>query len=361
MNEDQFAALQAAATDGIDSGWLTVTADEDSYDVTVPDATYRGLTAEELRAVARRHSEYVSEWYFWAQTVPDAPDRSAFLQWLEDGDDDSVTARQNRLREGIDSEWGELSIHAQLAEAGRRVYEIRHVDDADVRVEDLDVSTDPLDARELTKEDDDGRYRPLSTAPTLQRGWALVDLTPAALVRAVDAVYPATITNWHRERDGTLDVTHWTETMGRQSGIYGVIETWDRGDGHEHVEWVATACCDDSQCLKRREWEYDGDTELAAESGDGVFPCREPCSLVISAARRWARLEGEQPRRYEFELTPSEKEQIEAIIDAVADGRADEIREGDFKDDANRWRARYLRAKRMSDGNLCGVETDGED
>ncbi|TKX77681.1 hypothetical protein EXE53_25295, partial [Halorubrum sp. SD626R] len=129
--------------------------------------------------------------------------------------------------------------------------------------------------------------------------------------------------------------------------------------GHEHVNWGAEACCDDSQCLKRREWEYDADTELDVDGGDGAFPCREPCSVVVSAARKWTRLESEQPRTYEFELTPSEKEQVEDIIDAVADGRIDEIREADTKEGANRYRARFLRAKRFDDeGNLGGVPTD---
>ena len=154
-------------------------------------------------------------------------------------------------------------------------------------------------------------------------------------------------------------MTHWRETMARQSGIYGVVKTWDRGEGHEHVNWVAEACCDDSQCLKRREWEYDGETDLDVDGGDGVFPCREPCSVVVSAAREWTRLESERPRTYEFELTPSEKAQIEAIVDAVADGRIDDIREADTKEGANRYRARFLRAKRFDDeGNLGGVPTD---
>jgi len=56
--------------------------------------------------------------------------------------------------------------------------------------------------------------------------------------------------------------------------------------------------------------------------------------------------------------TPSEKEQIEAIVDAVADGRADEIRDADVYDGANRYRARFLRAKLFDeDGDLGGVET----
>jgi hypothetical protein len=361
VNDRQFEALCEAATDGVDTGWLSLTTDGDAYDFEVADASYRGLTDKELRTAARRHETHVTEWYFWARDVPDAPDRRAFLQWLEGGEGTTVAKRRDRLADGVVREWGQLRIRTRVAEVGRRVYEVRHVADADEPVADLEVYTDPLEARALAKADDDGRYRPLSTAPTLRTGWVFVDLSPAELVRTVDTFYPATVANWHREREGELDLTHWRETMARQTGIYGVVETWDRGEGHEHVDWVAEACCDDSQCLKRREWEYDGETTIDVDAGDGVFPCREPCSLVVSAARRWTRLEGEETRTYEFDLTPSEKEQLEAIVDAVADGRVDEVREADFTDGANRWRARYLRAKRMADGDLCGVETDRDD
>jgi hypothetical protein len=84
--------------------------------------------------------------------------------------------------------------------------------------------------------------------------------------------------------------------------------------------------------------------------------------VVVSAARKWTRLESEQPRTYEFDLTPSEKEQVEAIIDAVADGRTDEIREADTKEGANRYRTRFLRAKLFDDeGNLGGVPTEPDE
>ncbi|OYR79077.1 hypothetical protein DJ72_14425, partial [Halorubrum distributum] len=252
------------------------------------------------------------------------------------------------LAEGIERAWGELKITATVTDRGERRYDVRHADDADVSVDDLEAHEDPLDARDLVTFDEKGRYRPLKTAPSLAGGWVFPDLGPRDLYETVETIYPATVANWHREREGELDVTHWRETMERQSGIYGVVKTWDRGEGHEHVDWVAEACCDDSQCLKRREWEYDEDTDLDVDGGDGVFPCREPCSVVVSAARKWTRLESEQPRTYEFELTPSEKEQVEAIIDAVADGRTDEIREADTKEGANRYRARFLRAKRFS-------------
>jgi hypothetical protein len=304
----------------------------------------------------------VTDWYAFERVVGEFGPRRAFIRWIEDADGETVAARYAALAEGIERAWGELKITATVTDRGERRYDVRHADDAGVPVDDLDAYEDPLDARELVTFDEKGRYRPLKTAPSLAGGWVFPDLGPRDLYETVETIYPATVANWHREREGELDVSHWRKTMERQSGIYGVVKTWDRGEGYEHVNWVAEACCDDSQCLKRREWEYDDETDLDVDGGEGVFPCREPCSVVVSAARKWTRLESEQPRTYEFELTPSEKEQVEDIIDAVADGRIDEIREADTKEGANRYRTRFLRAKLFDeDGNLGGVPTEPDE
>lgn len=367
MNATQFEALTEAAEAGVDTDTLTAGITDGHYEFAVEDAEYSGLSEDEFHAAAKQHRAAVTEWYFWHRVAPDAPARRAFLHWVEARVDGTVAERHERLHGGVTRTWGQLRIRAQLGEVGRRAYQVRHVGDAGERVEALTVHTDPLDARMVRKHDDDGRYRPLSTAPTLCRGWAFVDLSADELVSTVDNFYPATIANWHREQEGELDVTHWHDAVSRQTGIYGVVQTWDRGDGHEHVEWVAEACCADSQCLKRREWEYDEETPLAVDGDEGdtaggIFPCREPCSVVVSAARKWTRIEAEEERTYEFELTPSEKEQIEEILGAVADGRADKIREADFGNGANRWRARFLRAKRVDEnGDFGGVPTDRPD
>ncbi|WP_338740490.1 DR2241 family protein [Haloplanus salilacus] len=358
---DPAEALRTAAADGVDFDGLEATRDDDGFHLAVPEARYDGLSASAFLDAARGHEAYVEDWFFWHQHAPQDDASWAFLRWVERADD-PLPERRTRLADGTAREWGQLLIETRTGERGRRRYDLRHVDDADTDDDALSVHTDPHDARRIRKTDDDGRYRPLSTAPTLPHGWAFADLGPAALVRAVEGFYPATIGNWHREREGRLDVTHWTEAVARQTGIYGVVETWDRGEGHEHVNWVAEACCADSECLKRREWAYDDETPLDVPGGDGVFPCREPCSLVIAAARRWTRMEAEASRTYEFDLTPSEKAQLEELVDAVADGRTDEIREADTSDGANRYRTRYLRAKLFDDeGNLCGVPTEADD
>ncbi|PSQ27109.1 hypothetical protein BRD06_05330 [Halobacteriales archaeon QS_9_67_15] len=362
VDATQVAALAEAAADGIEFDGFAVETEGDGYVLATDAGSKRVVHADDLNDAAAEYAPYLTNWYFWHATAPQAEDRWAYLRWLERADDERVPDRYDALAAGVTREWGQLRVTVTADETGARRYELRHVDDADTDAADLTAHDDPLDARRIAKHDDRDRYRPLKTAPTLRTGWRFADLGPAEAVRAVESFYPATVTNWYREREGELDISHWRETVDRQSGIYGVVKTWDRGDGYEHVNWVAEACCDDSQCLKRREWQYDDGTDLDVGGGDGEFPCREPCSVVISAARRWTKLEGEQSRTYEFELTPSEKEQVEAVVDAVADGRTDEIREADVYEGANRYRARFLRAKRFDDeGNLSGVPTDPAD
>ena len=352
MSHGYVDALVETAPDEISFDGLDVTFDGE-YDYRTPNVEFTGLSEAELRAVATG-SEYVTNWYFWHALAPQKDDRWAFLRWLEG--EDAVSERYERLEDGTVTEWGQLRIEVTLDSGGRRRYRLTHADDTG---ESLTAYDDPRKARELCTYTDSGDYRPLKTAPTLRTGWEFAALGPAELVQTIDFFYPATIANWHQERTGTLDVTHWRETMERQTGMYGVIETWDRGEGHEHVEWVAESCCQDSQCLKRRVWQYDDDTELETPGGDGVFPCREPCSLVVTAARQFTKLDAEETQSYEFELTPSEKEQLEALIDAVADGEVADIRDADLKSGANQFRTRFLRARRFDeDGNLAGQPTE---
>jgi hypothetical protein len=338
---------------------LSVARSGGGYAFSTPETEETGLTADDLRGVARGDA-HVDNWYFWHAVAPRNDAEWAFLRWLEDADR-PVTARYEALGDGCQRTWGQLHLNVRREEDQRR-YEIRHLDDADRDREALTSHDDPAQAREIAKFDDRDRYRPLKTAPTLRHGWVFDGLAAEAFVTAVDYFYPATVANWHRERESDLDVTHWTDHTERQSGIFGLVKTWNRGEGYEHVNRVAEACCVDSQCVKRREWDYDGDADLDVSRGDGAFPCREPCSVVLTAARQWTKLDGERSRTYEFELTPSEKEQLEAIVDAVADGEVEDIREADVYEGANRYRARYLRAKLFDDeGNLCGVPTDEDD
>ncbi|WP_312908825.1 DR2241 family protein [Natronosalvus caseinilyticus] len=343
---------------------------------TVADAGASPASRDDPSRALEPIAPYVTNWYVWERTVGGRETaRRAFLRWCEGAplddpdvetgetktDASDVLERYDALESGVVRHWGELEITARLARessghsgCGERVYEIRHVQDADATDETLEDHNDPRDAREIVTYDEDGRYRPLKTAPTLVTGWHFAGLSGDDLVETVRTIYPATIANWHREQRGDLDVDHWLETAERQTGIYDVIDELPR----EALEWLTEACCVDSQCLKRREWEYAADEPIDTDHGDGVFPCREPCSLVVAAARKWAILESEEEKTWELELTTTEMNQLAEIVNAVADGRVDEIREADVYDGANRYRARYLRAKRMDDGSFGEEATD---
>lgn len=354
MNAPQLDALVASAPEGIEFDGLSVSGDG-PYTVEVPGESHE-VDADGLREFAEENPWLVSNWYYWTRVVgPRGGARYAFLRWIERADEHDVSERYEALSTGISRSWGQLRITASLGEDGKRRYALRHVEDDEH--EGLEVYDDPLDARELVKHDDRGRYRPLSTAPTLPTGWEYPDLDGRDLVRTVDFVYPATVENWHREREGELDVTHFREAAERQSGIYEIVSQLSV----EELEAAAQTCCVDSQCLKRRMWDEDEDTPLDVERGDGEFPCREPCSLFVTAARKFVTLGREDSRTYEFELTPTEKEQIEGMLDAVAEGRTEEIREADLNEEANRYRARYLRARRMTEEGLSGTPTYPDD
>ena len=354
LSETQLAAFREHLADGTieyDGLAADYDADTDTYHIETADRQ-RSVSADELPVDAEQ-AAYITNWYFYTQQVGSEVTQ-AFCRWLELADEHSVPDRYAALEAGIDREWGQLEITTTVSDDGTRRYEVRHADDSDADATTLTPHTDPFDARDIGTLDANGRYRPLRTAPSLNSGWIFPDLTASEVYEAVEAFYPATVVNWDRERRGELDIDHWRDEQDRQSGIYNLITVLP----DEAVDWAATACCDDSQCLKRREWQLSADEPLDADGGDGTFPCREPCSMVVAAGREWAKLEREDSRTYEFELTPSEKEQLEAMIDAIADDAVDEIREADVSEGANRYRVRYLREKRVDDaGNLGGTPT----
>ncbi|AXR81729.1 DR2241 family protein [Natrarchaeobaculum sulfurireducens] len=358
--------VRIATDQGIDFDGLRLECDDGTYVLETPDYDLAQLDEAALVEALEAAEPYVSNWYYWQETVGgEGTARRAFLRWCErapvaaasgegqmGADPLSVPGRYEGLSDGIDRQWGQLSITTRFVDGstpdGERVYDLGHVDDADTDPETLEECPGFRAAREIARFDENDRYRPLKTAPTLRSGWTCIGLSGAQLVETVDAFYPSTIANWHRERCGELDIDHWNEAAARQTGIYNVVDELPR----EAVNWMAKACCVDSQCLRRREWQYADGDDLAVPGGDGQFPCREPCSLVIAAAREWTDLESDPERRYELELTEREFVQLSTLIDAVADDRLGEIREVDFADGANRYRARYLRAKRFADGEL---------
>jgi 4Fe-4S binding protein/cobalt chelatase family protein len=249
-----------------------------------------------------------------------AASREAFAAWVDDSAEGRV--------------FGQVLV--------RRVsdgYSLRHRDDAGA--EDLEVHDDPRSAREISKLTEKGEYRPLKSSPNLRRGWEIKVSGARELAVAMNYLYPAGISHWHLHREGRLEVTTFRENAARQSGIYKRIQRLsDRG-----VQDAARACCEDAVCLKRTLWDVDEKTPLEMRRGEGEIPCPEPCSVFISFARRVRLFEREERDVDETGLSPSEKEDLVALVEAAASGAGavEFAREAEFEEPLNERRMRYRR------------------
>lgn len=265
-----------------------------------------------------------------AGSVPEA--RAALLAWVDEAGDA-----------------GRVFLQARLLRTPDGRYEVRHHRDVHRSLLSLEtVSADPYAARAIAQTTNAGDHRPLKTSPNLSQGWALVELDGAGLWTALEYLYPACAVHWHAGRAGTLRVTHWRETAGRQSGIYGAVKLLDDGA----VRNAVRACCADAVCLRRVAWEIDGQTPLALADegpvqGDAAVPCSEACSLFISFARKVLVLE-RSPRQEVpglAPMNPKELEQLREVVAAAANGTLGSVREGEFDEPLNSRRVRYLAAR----------------
>jgi hypothetical protein len=215
-------------------------------------------------------------------------------------------------------------------------YSLRHADDA--REENLGVSEDPHAAREIARLTEGGEHRPLKSAPNLRRGWELRVADARTLATAMNYLYPAGVVHWYLYGEGKLDLTSFRENAARQSGIYKRVQRLtDQG-----VLDAAIACCGDSVCLKKTLWDVDEDTPLDMDRGGGEIPCPEPCSVFVSFARQVRLFEREKVLAATG-LTPSETEDLAALVEATATGEVDFAREAEFEKPLNERRMRYRR------------------
>ena len=245
-----------------------------------------------------------------------ADSREAFAAWVDGAPEGRV--------------FGEVIVRPVLPLG----YSLRHTDDA--REDGLEISENPRAAREIAKLTEGGEYRPLKSSPNLRRGWELRVADGHALAIAMNYLYPAGVVHWHLYREGRLPLTNFRENAARQSGIYKRIQRLS----DEGVLDAARACCEDAVCLKRTLWDVDEDTPLEVDRGEGEIPCPEPCSIYVSFARRVRLFERENDAS---DLSPSEREDLAALVEAAATGEVSFAREAEFERPLNERRMRYRR------------------
>jgi sirohydrochlorin cobaltochelatase len=201
-------------------------------------------------------------------------------------------------------EWLERKLAAgdwtlgQVAVRGH--FELCHT--ADLGRKDLQIYREPEKALEIARFDAAGRYRPLKTAPTLQRGWKLVLASAEDVRTALDFLYPAMLGIRVAHERGTARPVHFRETAARQSGMYAVVR---KIPDEAADELIGRFCPSETGCLKTILWRIDANrpvttlppdkfdpacaqTATGTNAPPGAVPllCLEPCNLLVAAARR---------------------------------------------------------------------------
>jgi hypothetical protein len=164
-----------------------------------------------------------------------------------------------------------------------RGFELRHVADRECDPAALRLLGEN-DIRPLAQFTASGAFRPLKSAPNLQRGWRATPRNEETLGAALNLLYPGAVADWFAAQAPLPPVTSYREFTGRQTGMYRITTRLDDAAAGA----VIRACCHEDFCLKRRLWTVDGlpPDPPAAKS---ALPCLEPCAILLESARKAAR------------------------------------------------------------------------
>ena len=214
-------------------------------------------------------------------------------------------------------------------------FELTHVEDRDA----ASLHTVTLTSlREIAQFTTSKQFRPLKSAPTLQRGWKFNARSSAELNDAMQCLYPGAVADWFAARQPEPPITHFREFTGRQTGMYRVTAMLTNAQ----AEVLARAGCHKEFCLKQRLWGVENLLpEKAAEKS--LIPCLEPCALLLEFARTVAR--NEQREKCALSLAPEELETCTSALQRVARLPRGDVREADFGAPENPRRAQLLLEK----------------
>ena len=166
---------------------------------------------------------------------------------------------------------------------------MRHQEDAGKP--GLKVFTDPHDAIEIARYDDDGKYRPLKTAPNLRHDWQLQLNRPRERRIGVGFSLSRRIGNrlgcFTQARLRTVNLRH---TLARQTGMYAVVR---KSLMSRRNPWSSIPAIMSDGCLRHILWSISPHrrtslSRLAAEAqpSENEIPVALRGSLQLAGRRR---------------------------------------------------------------------------
>ena len=217
-------------------------------------------------------------------------------------------------------------------------FRLTHLEDRDAtNLRELKAT----ELRDLAQFSATKQFRPLKSAPTLQRGWVYLARNTSELEFALECFYPGAVADWFAVKQPDPPITHYRDFTTRQTGMYRVTAMLT----DEQAAQVAQAGCHRHFCLKQRLWTVHG---LAPESADqkSAIPCLEPCAVLLEFARTAARLEQREKRT--LALSAEEWETCVRALEHSIRGTGETVREADFAAVENPRRGQLLLEKLKS-------------
>jgi hypothetical protein len=225
-------------------------------------------------------------------------------------------------------------------------FELRHLADRELSSEQLRGVPLP-DLRALAQKTAAGQFRPLKSAPNLQRGWRSVVSGAVEIEMALSHLYPGAVADWFATETGPPPITDFRAFIERQTGMYRV--TTKLSDAA--VADVIRACCAKQFCLKRRLWTV-ADLETDASDAKSIIPCLEPCAVLLEFARMAVRLEQAEKHQISDENMPVS----ESVTRPGVEHGDLSVREADFSSPANPRRVQLRREKLRKSNEAGGAE-----
>ena len=204
-------------------------------------------------------------------------------------------------------------------------FELRHVEDrgaAGSQLRPIRLS----ELRGLAQKTTTGAFRPLKSAPNLQRGWYAALSSVAELDVALRDLYPGAVADWFAAQSPTPPITDYRAFTERQTGMYRVTA---KSSDNEAAE-VIRACCPRQFCLKRRLWTVAG-LPIDAPETKSVIPCLEPCAVFLELARTAARINQAE----KVALSSDDLQVALTTLQATSEHPDPTVREADFASPQN--------------------------
>jgi len=219
----------------------------------------------------------------------------------------------------------------------------------DRAVEENQLKTVKLsDLRALAQVTDKGAFRPLKSAPNLQKGWKAAAGNIDELGLALGHLYPGAVADWFGFQQRRATPSGYREFTSRQTGMYRVTQMLSDAEAGAVIQ----ACCHTRFCLKQRLWTVGGLATDSAES-KSIIPCLEPCALLLEFGRIAAR--HKQTDEIELRLNVEEARTLSTSVTASLQKPEGEIREADFDSPINPRRIQLVVEK--IEASICSQTT----